>query len=192
MWIMSWSSSTGTAWGRCNPGCLGFCLCNFTELAPWRAFLGLSEGPVISRRGESDGRRVVLKLTQKWVCWSGVSFWLGMSEKPKPDSSAWQSQQKSGRTKRSTWGALPEGWCLSCCAPVSVGHCGESLSSCKSKLLGLWVNRSFISCDADMFCCDETHSKKENEWGFLKCRPLNAFFFYRKIIDFQCVILNMC
>lgn len=52
----------------------------------------------------------------------------GDIRKPKPDSSAQQSQQKAGRTEKSTQGAFPEGWWLSCCAPVSVGHCGESLT----------------------------------------------------------------
>ena len=78
---------------------------------------------------------MVLRLTQ--VYWSGVSFWWGHEKNPNLTGVLGVSQQRGGWAERSTQGALPEGRCLCHRVLVPVGHCGESLRSCRSRPLGL-------------------------------------------------------
>lgn len=141
-------------------------VCNFTKLTPWRAFLGLSESPVISRRGESDGISVV-----SFLVWGQLL--VETSEKPKPDSSVWQSQQKAGRTERSTRGAFPNGVVPLQLCPCVSGSLREDLT--------LLQIQTALSVDKQGFHLLQSWSvllwwsslkRKENERGFLKCRPL--------------------
>lgn len=85
----------------------------------------------------SDGD---IRKTQTWQLCLAVS------------AESWEAWKKRS-------GCLPKEWCISCCILVSVGHCGESLCFCKSEPLGLSINRSFLSYEADMFNHDEIHSK---------------------------------